>query len=38
VKALGKKATGEVRKELEKLLDVEEDITVLKMIEEILRV
>jgi HEAT repeat protein len=38
VKALGKKATGKVRKELEKLLDIEEDPTVLKTIEETLRV
>lgn len=38
VKALGKKAGGEVRKELEKLLDSEEDLTVLKTVEEILRV
>ncbi len=38
VKALGKMAKGEVRKELEKLLDSEEDPTVLKTIEEILRV
>ena len=38
VKALGNRAKGEVRKELEKLLDSEEDPTVLKTIEEILSV
>lgn len=38
VKALGNRATGEVKKELEKLLDSEEDPTVLKTIEEILSV
>jgi HEAT repeat protein len=38
VKALGKNAKGEVRKELEKLLDIEEDPTVLKTVEEILSV
>ncbi|MEJ2695903.1 MAG: HEAT repeat domain-containing protein [Candidatus Sulfobium sp.] len=38
VKALGKRVKGEVRRELEKLLDCEEDPTVLKTVEEILRV
>lgn len=38
VRALGNKATGEVRRELEKLLDSEEDPTVLKTVEEILSV
>jgi HEAT repeat protein len=38
VRTLGRSAEGHVRKELERLLDTEEDPTVLKAVEEILRV
>jgi hypothetical protein len=36
VKALGRRAEGHIRAELEKLLDSEEDPTVIKAVEEIL--
>jgi len=38
VRALGKSPVGAVRKELEKLLDTEEDAIVIKAVEEMLRV
>ena len=38
VRALGRRAEGRVRKELERLLDTEEDPTVIKAVEETLRV